>query len=594
MHQSMQSDCINDSQSININDWTLFYSKDMDITIHEKGENSIVVLGYMLDIRNGDLTTEKIAAKLAQVNNLDNELDYINGRYVVIINKNKDLYIYTDASALMPINYCQPEKLVSSHDILIEQVLKHNGKAVNAVQEELLGSFDYTRYEGIFKFNPSLKLNLTEYTFERYYPAKEINGKDIDDILKELDLYFGEMIKWLKKWDDDIFLTLTGGYDSRVSMALTNELSDKIEYVTYLHPNLKRLSEAAQKIYEVDLFITEALSKNFCINHTQVNLADYNLEEREKEYYKTILQTAHSFSLIDYFKNARKLKKALHIKSTVFGMGKSDFPLTKNHNPKTYDEMKEFIHGVSNEALKLPYFNEILDEYYKRNMQDETVGKGRHFFDIFHLESRMGNWHSNVTQETDPELLEFIFVNTRRIIDLLQSPSIQERRDKVLYKNIINNYWPALLFIGFNEKENNLDYNKLGIGTTKYFNGLKIYEQSNLLVTELKEDTLEIKPKKEEVGPEFQYVFKAKNKTNHSRKLELNSLFNKENARGYINVSIMKLNEKSAVSMDIIDFSKGYDIKLEPFEEFMIEINYNYRFDKLSWQQAGKIEISIL
>lgn len=590
----MQSDCISNTHSMNIHDWTLFYSDDLDITIHEKGENSIVVLGYMLDIRNGDLSTANIAAKLVQANAPENELDYINGRYVVIIHRNNDLNIYTDASALMPINYCQAEKIISSHDVLIEEILKYNGRTVNDVRDELLGSFDFTRYEGIFKFNPSLKLNLNEYTFERYYPAKEISRKSIDDILKELDLYFREMTKWLKRWDNDIILTLTGGYDSRVSMALTNELSERIEYITYLHPNLKRLSEAAQKIYEVDLFITEALEKNFRINHTQVDLADYDLKNDEREHYKSILQTAHSFPLIDYFKNDRKFEKALHIKSTVFGMGKSDFPLNKNHNPETYEEMSEFIHGVSNAALKLPNYKDILNDYYERNLQKEKVGKGRHFFEIFHLESRMGNWHSNVTQETDPELLEFIFVNTRRILDLLQSPSIQERRDKVLYKHIINEYWPALLFVGFNEETFNLDYDKLGINTTKYFNGITIYEHTNLSVTELDESVIEIKPDNEKVGPEFQYVFKAKNKTNHSRKLKLKSLFNKENARQYINVSTMKLNEKSVVSMDIVDLFKGYDTTLRPFEEFMIEINYNHRFDKLSWQQAGRIQISIV
>src|SRR5699024_2665014 len=121
-------------------------------------------------------------------NNVDNELDYINGRYVAIINKNSNPYIYTDASALLPINYSHNEKVVSSHDILIEKVLQHNAGTVNQVQDELLGSFDFTRFEEIFKFNPSLKLNLNEYTFERYYPAKEISRKSIDDILKELDL----------------------------------------------------------------------------------------------------------------------------------------------------------------------------------------------------------------------------------------------------------------------------------------------------------------------------------------------------------------------------------------------------------------------
>src|SRR5699024_10555376 len=133
------------------------------------------------------------------------------------------------------------------------------------------------------------------------------------------------------------------------------------------------------------------------------------------------------------------------------------------------------------EAVKLPNYNDIVKEYYKRNLHSEGVGKGRHYFEIFHLESRMGNWHSNVTQETDPELLDFIYVNSRRIIDLLQSPSIQERRDKVLYKNLILKYWPALLFIGFNENNFAIDIKKHNLNG-EYVNGLKVHEINNLSV----------------------------------------------------------------------------------------------------------------
>src|SRR5699024_1899139 len=196
---------------------------------------------------------------------------------------------------------------------------------------------------------------------------------------------------------------------------------------------------------------------------------------------------------------------ALHIKSTVFGIGKSDFPINKNHKPESYEEMKDFIHGVSKEALKLPEYNEILQEYYKRNLHTENVGMGRHYFEIFHLESRMGNWHSNVTQETDPELMDFIFVNTRRILDLIQSPSIQERKDKILYKTLINKYWPALLFIGVNEKTINVDYDKIGL-TNQYINGLKIYELNNLELEKNADNKFTIKPDSESVGPQNHYV----------------------------------------------------------------------------------------
>ena len=590
LHQSLQSDNITQSSKVSIGEYNLHYSNDMDITVLEENGDQLIALGYMLDIRNGDLTDIEILKNLSVSNDIDRELDYINGRYVLIVNKKNAVTVFTDASALLPVNYAKEHKVISSHDILIEELLKLNNIEVKPLREELKGSFDFTRYESIFKFNPSLKLDINTWEFNRYYPDSEIIRKDVNSVMKEIVIYFNEMIKWLKNRDNKIILTLTGGYDSRVSMALTNSFSEKVEYITYLHPNLARLSERAQEIYDIDMYVTKTIGTNLNVNHTMVDLADYNLKGNERKNALQTLQTAHSFSLIDYFRNERKFNKAIHIKSTVYGMGKSDFPLKKNHNPNTYDEMSDFIHGVLKEAVKLPDYSIIVNEYYKRNLHSEGVGKGRHYFEIFHLESRMGNWHSNVTQETDPELLDFIFVNTRRIIDLLQSPSIQERKDKILYKKLINKYWPALLFIGVNEKTINVDYDKIGLNN-QYINGLKIYELNNLQLERNEDNTFIIKPDSEFVGPQNQYVFKAKNNTHKPKPLHIKSIFNKESGRKYINVKIMKLDNKTFKSIDIVDLYEGYEVTLEPFQELMIRIDYNHVFNKGSWQQAGRIEI---
>src|SRR5699024_6464277 len=117
---------------------------------------------------------------------------------------------------------------------------------------------------------------------------------------------------------------------------------------------------------------------------------------------------------------------------------------------------------------------------------------------------------------------------------LLQSPSIQERKDKVLYKTLINKYWPALLFIGVNEKTINVDYDKIGL-TNQYINGLKIYELNNLELEKNADNKFTIKPDSESVGPQNHYVFKAKNNTHESKTLHIKSLFNKESGRKYIN-----------------------------------------------------------
>src|SRR5699024_7066850 len=163
-------------------------------------------------------------------------------------------------------------------------------------------------------------------------------------------------------------------------------------------------------------------------------------------------------------------------------------------------------------------------------------------------------------------------------------------RDKMLYKKLILKYWPALLFIGFNEKDLSLDFNKLNLNN-EYLNGLKIYDINNL-VLETSSNTVTLKPSTDIVGPQYHYSTKLKNNTHHVKKLKINSLFNKENARGYISVKIMNLKEKSYTKFDIVDLSKETTVSLEPFEEFMIILEYNNTFEKTSWIQAGRIVIN--
>src|SRR5699024_8671520 len=98
-------------------------------------------------------------------------------------------------------------------------------------------------------------------------------------------------------------------------------------------------------------------------------------------------------------------------------------------------------------------------------------------------------------------------------------------------------------------------------------------------------------PATENVSPEYQYVFKAKNNTHFSKELNIRSLFNKESGRNYISVKIMKLDNRTFENIDIVDLYEGLDITIDPFQELMIRIDYNLGFSKNSWKMAGRIQI---
>src|SRR5699024_6119730 len=162
-------------------------------------------------------------------------------------------------------------------------------------------------------------------------------------------------------------------------------------------------------------------------NHTFIDLDDYKPSKEEVSNYLKTFNSRHAYSLINYYRNHKKYHKALHIKSTGFGMGKADFSKDLDDEQDTYEFYEKCFHGLQAGFKNRLDYKDKVQEYLNRNLMYEGFTNGRHFYDLFHIESRMANWHSSLTLETDPETEEFILFNSRKLIDLIMEPSIKER-----------------------------------------------------------------------------------------------------------------------------------------------------------------------
>lgn len=197
----------------------------------------------------------------------------------------------------------------------------------------------------------------------------------------------------------------------------------------------------------------------------------------------------------------------------------------------------------------------------------------------------MGNWHSTLTLETDPQTDEFIFTNTRLLIDYIQQPSISERRDYTLYKKIINNYWPALLHFGIN---NNLNYYEQETKNNFSFKNLSIKGSSNL-VFDVKADQLSAKPKKTPIS--FDDLFTIKLNSSENKKYLLKSTYSNPKGQGNIRV-IIRTNKEHNV-YDITKLNDGVEIDVSP-EGILIIMMYNRQFINSSWKDAGELLLESL
>jgi hypothetical protein len=577
---------------ISLKDINLYYDKNVSITKfkNNNSEKYIVLLGYCFDIRNSSKSTTEILANLINTSSLYDELDYINGRYNLIIYDGKNHFIYSDASQLLPLVYHKESKSLSSHDRLLKNILEtlgcHFNKRSNSKHTEL----DHTRYKEIFKFNPSLQLKYEDFSFKRFYPRTELTKKNYKDIFEELKPYLDQSIKYLENLDKKVIVTVTGGIDSRVSAALTRDFSNKVEYLTYTKPIKDIHNDKAKEIYKIDEEITRDMKNYLGWDHRIINLDNYILDKSEFNAKNKMLNSQHSYPLANYY-TQRNYHKVIHVKSTVFSIGKADFSKRVNQNEDTFSFYKMCLHALPKNFKKKENFNDIVAEYFNRNNIFEGVTLGRHFFDLYHLESRMGNWHSTLTLETDPETDEFIFTNARKILDLIQQPSVNDRRNLKLYKLIIDSYWPVLLSFGINKpRERGKQDNNNIIEESIDFNNIRIVNLNKIRFAK-NNDVIAIRPDTQYIKRYDQYSFVLMNLSNSTKTVCLSSLYSNKNARNKIKILIRDGDHYQLY--DILDLNDGLSIDLNQ-NPMTINLYYNKDYNKKSWINAGKLNVKII
>lgn len=588
VHNSINVDNLSEYEELQFGEYKLLYSDDLSVHDIQEGKHRIIKVGYCLDIRAGILSDEDVIRTLIHSDDIVEELEYINGRYFIISIRNEEIKIFSDASQLQPLVFNTQTRTLSSHDLLLSYLVEDKGEKLSRRPLEVHNEFDFTRFEEIQKFNPSLALELNTFSFERIYPRNELTEVSAKETFHQMKDYLEQMILWLSSQRKERFLSITSGIDSRVSAALTNTLKNEIEYFTYFVPSDYIPSKTAKLIYNKDEEVTRSMQKNLNWNHSIVKLTDFKIPKEELMELKRFYNSKHGYRLIKYYRYHKKYYKALHIKSTVFGLGKADFSRKLDKHEDTFEFYQACIHGLGKDFTEVYDVRDEAKSYFKRNLIGEGVTQGRHFYDLYHLESRMGNWHSSLTLETDPETDEFIFMNARKIIDYIQQPSIRERRNFELYKLIINHYWPVLLHFGINSKKNLYEQSVQKI-PPESFQGIKLFNDK-MQVTNLSKSEMEIKPATPQIDANDIFNLSLENMSENDKSIEIRSLYQNEAGRGKIKVIIRQGNKYN--DYDILDLNDGVEFNLHK-EVLSVIIIYDRSYTNPSWSKAGKLLITI-
>ncbi|WP_031547906.1 hypothetical protein [Salinicoccus luteus] len=577
----------------------LLISNDYSYTKKDIGRSSIILLGYAYDIRNAATTTEQILETVLISGDEErySHLDFLNGRYVLIINTPEGLFLYSDATSLKPVFYSRKLRCVSSHEYILRQLLKQTGEKIEQTSLFRKGFMDLTNTEGIYKLSPSVEFEFDSFSSKRIFPRKERIEMKIDDILKEMNGYIEESRKWLLT-RENLKFSLTGGVDSRVSLALLRPLVHRMKFFTYLKPDEELSTKTLDRAYKNDEAIVRSMVYNLNLDHEFFYI---RLNQADQEYYDMMKETVsslHSYPLSRYLNDNDAYHGGLHIKSTVQSIGKSSFD-RKLYNENTVVNALEGIRKWAPKPYKKEENKEELGKWLSNFLQrigmEETYGY--HLLDLMFLESRLGNFQSNITQETDNTLEVFNLFNSRRMIELFLSPSLTERQNQSLAFAIIDEYWPVLNFFGINTQETLLEkYEALksrqketpqAIQKEKTdLNDVDIQFSKNI-AQHTDEYGLMLVPKELPLTPGLDYRIKVHNTTEQELKVTFSTKYDKEQGRGRVELLF------EDASKDIVDLAGGYDVILPPYGHATVQYDFKSEMNKPSWQKASRLYLNI-
>lgn len=415
-------------------------------------------------------------------------IDFIGGRFVIIIGDENNTEVFQDATGARSTYYMMNKDVIASHLCLISDNFNCIDNYLSSVVPPLQNSFMTTKYENVRSLVPNFKLHIQSKNVERFFPRGqnrylEFTEKERIDMVevlwkKQLSFYINEY--------DNVLLSLTGGNDSRVSLAMVNELKEKLLFFTYSPSSTSYNPEnKSHLILDKDRIIVEKILQDIKLNHQFIHY-DESLEENILSgdmlniLNKNTTQE-HSRILLGYYEKFFPQENLLHIRGNLLEIGRAYFiTARKTNNPiEVYNTFHFGIKKYINENIEMDidfYINDQLDKMgYNNELYDY------HVLDLFYWENRTGRWHAEVLNETDYAFETMLPFNMRTIIELSLSFGLSKRKNNFLFKELINNNLPILNFFGENEinnlyeKTRDIEYSESN--NIQKFNNFSVYDK---------------------------------------------------------------------------------------------------------------------
>jgi hypothetical protein len=233
----------------------------------------------------------------------------------------------------------------------------------------------------------------------------------------------------------ELDVAVTSGLDSRMLLAASRSISEKINYFTHTHQKLG--------VSGADIAVPSSMLKRLGLNHTVVfhsNNIDPDFERIFRRNVTTarICKGANAYAVYRHFRETGKEKLIVHgvtgeITKNVFCL-----PPAISLSP----EVLGILTGMASSRVAIRQF-----DLWLKDVQGVTSKNGVSISDLFYWEQRIANWAAMTYSEYDIAYESFSPFSCRKLLSIILNVESKYRIAPrfVLQKSIVEKIWPELL-----------------------------------------------------------------------------------------------------------------------------------------------------
>lgn len=447
-----------------VDNYSVFQDGSLQSTIWKGLSGTLLLIGHAYDPFSMQWKEEEILKELMKCLEKNEKplfweiINYLTGVFVLLFLQGKKVYVIGDASGMQTVYYAQKEGkvYVSSHTELIGEQLglkwdPYISRLVDYRFFPLLGNSlpgNLTAYKEVRRLVPNHYTVLEPFKItrsKRFYTPSDRKLSVEEAACEVADILHRNLELIVKKWDHPA-ISMTGGCDSRTTLAAANGLYNRFTYFSYISNEAEQVDARAahmlckelglpHTIYQIPARdeeldgIDEAREVLFC---NCGKLSPNNPNDVRKRVY---FAENHDFD-IEVKSWASEIGRAYYSKRfhgrTEFG----DKP-----TPRKCTTLYKFF--LNNRKLVWEtdrVFKEYLKNYFKQDSEKPLAWQEQFFWEF-----RVPSWNGPViTGEHRYSFDITIPYNNRRLLEALLSVSIEDRIHDKVYSSIRDLMNPAV------------------------------------------------------------------------------------------------------------------------------------------------------